>query len=351
LKSFIEKLRLYFSNSLQEYRTIFLVIGGLALVLGAFSFLQPVEVAVPDNISYQHVGIYAYSANAPKEIYSSGKLQSGEVIFPAVTCSVNVSFYYAFSATAPISLQGTYQWTAELSSTNGWRQTILSQPETSFSGSTINTSATVDMCQVENIIQQLEEITNVDNYQYTLTLSPNIKVSGEVGGETYEGDFPASLVFVVEPQQIYLSVGEKQTNPLLPTQSGELVHWKKVVNDISISSLKIPVPVARWISLGGLILAALALIIPLIVMKGAKESAEIIDAKKIFGQRLMEVGQLSLDPTAHTIRVSHLVDLVSLSDQLGEKVLLLQSEQGLIYYIVSGHTVYLYQTMPDAPQD
>ena len=342
MKSILEKLRAFFSANLESYRLVFFVLGGLALALGVFSLLQPTNISLPDNIAYQHVGIFTYSANAPSEIYTDGKLESGEIIFPAVTCQVDLSFYYAFSTSEPVVLQGTSQWTAELSSANGWKQTVLSEPVLSFNDSTTSSNVKLDVCQLNERIQTVEELTGVDNYQYTLTISPNIRVLGEVGGESFEGDFPASLVFVVESNQIYLSKEESQDNPLHPTQSGELVRWTNFVNNLSILSLNIPVPLARWIALGTLIVCLIALLLPELILKGTPESDEMKKAKQLFGERLVSIDDISIDPSSHLIQIENLSDLVTLADLLGEKVLLKLTDQDATYYVVSGRTVYHY---------
>jgi hypothetical protein len=342
LKSILEKLRAFFSANLESYRLVFFVLGGLALALGVFSLLQPTNISLPDNITYQHVGIFTYSANSPSEIYTDGKLKSGEVIFPAVTCQVDLSFYYAFSTSEPVVLQGTSQWTAELSSANGWKQTVLSEPILSFNESTLSSNVKLDVCQLNERIQTVEELTGVDNYQYTLTISPNVRVYGEVGGESFEGDFPASLVFIVESNQIYLSKEESQDDPLHPTQSGELVRWTNFVNNLSILSLNIPVPLARWIALGTLIVCLIALLLPEIILKGTQVSDEMKKAKQLFGDRLVSIGYISIDPSSHLIQVENLSDLVTLADLLGEKVLYKLTDQDATYYVVSGRTVYHY---------
>jgi hypothetical protein len=342
LKSILEKLRAFFSANLESYRLVFFVLGGLALALGVFSLLQPTNISLPDNITYQHVGIFTYSANSPSEIYTDGKLESGEIIFPAVTCQVDLSFYYAFSTSEPVVLQGTSQWTAELSSANGWKQTVLSEPVLSFNESTTSSNVKLDVCQLNARIQTVEELTGVDNYQYTLTISPNIRVLGEVGGESFEGDFPASLVFIVESNQIYLSKEESQDDPLHPTQSGELVRWTNFVNNLSILSLNIPVPLARWIALGTLIVCLIALLLPEIILKGTQVSDEMKKAKQLFGERLVSIGNISIDPSSHLIQVENLSDLVTLADLLGEKVLCKLTDQDATYYVVSGRTVYHY---------
>lgn len=341
--SLAEKLRLFFIQNLEDYRIFVYLIGALALILGIMGLLNPVVINVPNNIAYQHSGMYAYSATAPAEIYPSGKVESGQVIFPAVTCQVDVAFYYAFSAPEPTSLQGTYHWTAELSSTNGWKQTVLSQPETSFTGSTLSTSTSIDVCQIESLIQQLEETTGVNTSRYVLSFSPNISINGEVSGLPIADSFSDPLVYMVEPKQIYLRIEDEKTNPLEVSQSGELPRWNRAVNNLSILSLKIPVPLARLLGVCGVFFALIALILPEAVFKSATESEQALKAKKALGTRLVEISELSPEAASHLIRVRHLEDLAGLADQLQEKVLLMATEQGVNYYVISGRTIYVYE--------
>ena len=342
-------MRSYFATYVEEYRLFFYALDVLALILGVVAFIQPTEIELPDNISYRHTGLYAYSASAPSEVYQGGKLESGAAIFPAVSCQVDTHYYYLFNSSEAASLQGTYQWTAEVSSSNGWKQNILSLPETSFEGTSLSTSVTLDVCAVEQVVQQVESITGVHNYQYFLSLSPNIRVTGEVGGMPLEDVFSAPLVFVVEPQQIFLRVENTESDPLQPTQSGEIVRWSKSVNTLSIFSLRVPVSVARRIALGGLLLSAIALAFPKLILRGAPESDEALMARTKFGQRLVEISKLSIDASSQFVRVRNLDDLAALADRLGEKVLLQADPGRANYYVLSGRTIYLYQKPMTAP--
>ena len=347
------RLRSFFATYVEGYRLFFYVLGILALILGIVAYIQPTEVELPDNIAYRHTGLYAYSASAPSEVYQGGKLESGAAIFPAVSCQVDTHYYYLFNSSEAASLQGTYQWTAEVSSSNGWKQNILSLPKTSFEGISLSTSVTLDVCAVEQVIQQVESITGVHNYQYFLSLSPNIRVTGELGGMPFEDAISAPLVFVVEPQQIFLQVENTESDPLQPTQSGEIVRWSKSVNTLSIFSLKVPVPSARWIALGCLLLSAIALALPELILRRAAESDEALMARTKFGQKLVEVSELSIDASSQFVRVRNLDDLAGLADRLGEKVLLQADPDRANYYVLSGRTIYLYQkpiTVPVSPE-
>jgi EAL domain-containing protein (putative c-di-GMP-specific phosphodiesterase class I) len=341
-------MRSYFATYVEEYHLFFYVLAVLALILGVVAFIQPTEVELPDNISYQHTGFYAYSASAPSEVYQGGKLESGAAIFPAVSCQVDTHYYYLFNSSEAASLQGTYQWTAEVSSSNGWKQNILSLPETSFEGTSLSTSVTLDVCAMEQVIQQVESITGMHNYQYFLSLSPNIRVTGEVAGMPLEDAISAPLVFVVEPQQIFLQVDNTESDPLQQIQSGEIVRWSKSVNTLSIFSLSVPVSVARRIALGGLLLSTIALALLELILRGA-ESDEALMARTKFGQRLVEISNLSIDASSQFVQVCNLDDLAALADRLSEKVLLQAGPGQANYYVLSGRTTYLYQKPITAP--
>ncbi|MFZ3070930.1 MAG: EAL domain-containing protein [Anaerolineaceae bacterium] len=342
-RSVFARLRSFFATNLEEYRLFFAVLGILSLILGVVAFLMPAEIELPDNITYQHTGLYTYSASAPSEVYQGGKLESGAAIFPTVSCQVDTVFYYLFSSNEAALLQGTYQWTAELSSSNGWKQNILSLPETSFEGTSLTTRVTLDVCAMEQVIQQVESITDLHNYQYLLTLSPNIQVTGEVGGMPLEDTVSAPLRFTVEPQQIFLQVENTENNPLQPTQSGEIARWRTSVNNLPILSMKLPIPLARWIALGGLLLSAIALALPNLFLRGKAESDEALAATTMFGKKLVEVRGLSIDASSQFVQVRNLADLSGLADQLSEKVLLQITPNSADYYVLSGRTVYLFQ--------
>jgi hypothetical protein len=86
----------------------------------------------------------------------------------------------------------------------------------------------------------------------------------------------------------------------------------------------------------------IALLLPEIILKGTQVSDEMKKAKQLFGERLVSIGNISIDPSSHLIQVENLSDLVTLADLLGEKVLYKLTDQDATYYVVSGRTVYHY---------
>ncbi len=73
---------------------LFLGLGFLALaslVLGIYSFTHPLLRTI-GNIKYQHMGAFAYSANASPGIYDKEVVRTAEPIFPKLTCSLRLGF-------------------------------------------------------------------------------------------------------------------------------------------------------------------------------------------------------------------------------------------------------------------
>jgi len=58
-------MRSYFATYVEEYHLFFYVLAVLALILGVVAFIQPTEVELPDNISYQHTGFLCLFRQRP----------------------------------------------------------------------------------------------------------------------------------------------------------------------------------------------------------------------------------------------------------------------------------------------
>ena len=88
-------------NTIETIFFTLVIVAFLSLMLGILSFTRPAMQTVSDDVDYQQLGFFSYSAAAPAGVYDSTTIRSGEPIFPALTCSVNITFNYtlvAFSA-------------------------------------------------------------------------------------------------------------------------------------------------------------------------------------------------------------------------------------------------------------
>jgi hypothetical protein len=87
-----------------------------SLILGIISFSRPATRPAQNDISYEHLGFFAYTASAPSGIYDSNTVQSGDPIFPKINCSVDMTFQYTL-------LQGARKYHGNLSNDSHHRRT------------------------------------------------------------------------------------------------------------------------------------------------------------------------------------------------------------------------------------
>jgi signal peptidase I len=344
LQTSIFRLGPLLANQQEGYLIVVYTVGILALILAVLSFTKPLQREVPDHTAYQQTGFYAYSAAVPAGIYDNNRIESGRAIFPGLTCLVDITFDYNIHTSLPFTGGGDYQLTAEVGSSSGWQREIALQPKQSFQGNQFHTQAVLDVCQVEQMIQQVQQMTGVQNYQYYLLLKPNVHISGQIGTKQLEETFSPPLKFVVEPQQIYLVRSEQEgINPLQPATAGLLTEMKKEVNQLSIFSLNIAVPAARWIAVIGLLLAAAGLAVPAYLVSRAERSDDKLLAQFVLGPRLVEVSTPALDPGEQTVTLNSLDDLVRLAERLGEVVFYHSDGQWVNFLVKDQATTYLYR--------
>lgn len=329
------------------------VLGILALVLGAFAFTRPAVVTAPDNLLYRQSGSYAYSGEVPAGVYDENRVVTGGAIFPKVACRVDLTFDYQLESQHPAQVSGTAQLMAVVSSTTGWRRTILlNEQPVSFSGQAFTGQASLDVCEVEKMIAQVQEVTGAQTYQYFLNIYPQVRVSGTLGGMALEDAFNEPLSFTVQPDQIYLNApAQEGANPLQPVKEGALVRMKTVDNTLSIFTMDVPVRTARTLSFVGLAVAALGIGLVLVLLQKAEGRDEKMLAKLAVGSRLVEV-QDPLNPlNARVVHLPALSDLLRLAEQREEVVFFHYAAPVATYYVRDGEVLYVHRKLaPVAPE-
>mgnify|MGYP001561075463 CR=1 FL=1 len=198
------------------------------LVLAAFG--RPASIEVPDDIPYQHTAAFAYHAGAPASVYAGGELRSGDPIFDQLVPRVRVEFSYALQTDESAAVGGTYELQLEVSEPNGWHRTVVLAPERAFAGTSFQTSATVDLTLVRQMITLMETRTSVARPTYAVAVAPIVHVQGLVGTAPINETFSPVLSFQMDPAELYLNrgvgLGEADSDPLRPSQDGFLPRVK-----------------------------------------------------------------------------------------------------------------------------
>lgn len=312
------------------------VIAFASLAIGYFAFTRPTRQTVPDNLEYQHVGRFFYSAEAPAGIYDTGSARSGDPLFPKLTCTMNMGFSYALAGIQAANLSGTYRLVATITDEqSGWQHTIPLLPQTTFKGNSFVASAPIDLCKIESIVAKMEATTDLHSSYYSLIISPTVAWTGEAAGQEIEGSFEPRLKFQFNKVLFFVVRQDPQTDPLTPTEQGTLNHSRSAANVIPILGMELDVPKARLLSSLGLIasLAGLAFLGVYAASLGRRSQEAFAQIK--YGPLLVDARDRSLESSSAIIDIASMDDLAKLAER-NNTVILYQKQNLIHFYTVRG---------------
>ncbi len=307
-----------------------------ALALAILSFSRPLTRSVPVEHTYTHAGGFSYTAEAPDGIYDNGRARTGDPIFRSVTTIVRINFDYQFRTAEPNDIGGSYTLGAEVSDNNGWRRAVELHPEQSFQGTAFTTTGVLDLEKLQALIDQFEEQANLSRQEYKVTITPQVKVSGRLGGQLLQEDFAPILVFRLNDQQLQLA--QSDSAPLQPSEPGTLQSIDTKPNTVALLGLKFDVGSARRIALLGLGISMLGIAWFGVGIVKALQGNEVgrIDLK--YKPLLVMITESSIDHNGKVIDVATIEDLVRLAERLGT-VMLHSVQDDVHQYVVHEHNI------------
>ena len=323
----------------------FSVLGILALAflaLGIFAFTTPL-LKSSDNLQYQQAGIFFYSAAGTQGIYDSDTVHSGEPIFPKLTCSLNLGFAYNLAAAQLDQISGTQQLSARVTDDqSGWQRTIQLKPPAPFNSPSFTTSATLDLCQIESLVADVEQETGFHPSTYTLIVFPDVTATGSIAGQAFHDSFEPHLVFKFDKVHFYLNIDESQIDPLHFSKDGSLSATGMEDNRLSILGLQPRVIDLRMISAFGLcVLLIAALSLGLAIYDAAKQSQERFIRMK-YGSLLVDVFDRGLETLVPMIDVAGMDDLARIAEHQNTMILHMARDFLHFYFVQNNGTTYRY---------
>lgn len=326
------------------------VVAFLSFMLGLLAFTRPPTLAVPDDLSYHHLGFFSYSADAPKGVYDTPTIRSGEPVFPSLTCSVALTFYYTLAAAPLESVTGTYQVTAILAHPqSGWQRTIPLQEQTPFTGSTFNTLAELDLCEVVNLVESVEAITSERPGAYYLSIQPQVSVTGLYAGRSLDATFEPELVFQYDRTQFFLVRRGEGEDPLNPRETGILHEEKIVPNTVTLFGAELSVPALRPIALVGLALSLGGLAVLGFQLESLSRKDRGAFVRMKYDPLVIDVQGSGLRLHTHPVEVSSIDDLAKLAEKHSAMILHESHPEADHYLVYAGGLSYAYLQVRQSP--
>lgn len=319
-----------------SYLMGFLFIGFLGLSI--FSFSRP-ATRTADTIPYQQDGEYTYSATGTPGVYDTEMVRTGEPVFPKLTCFLNIGLAYNISGNQLQNVSGNSQIFARImDEPSGWQRTIPLLSQTAFTGSSNFNMATLDLCELEALVNLVEQETGLRTNTYTVEIVTNIVFTATSAGQAIAGTFDPTLAFKYDKVHFYPANTNAEINSMHITKEGlagsadmqantlSFLGWEATVNFIRMSSL-----IGLGISLSGLIL------IGLFIFKTARQSTDALIHLR-HGSLMVDIYEKDLQPTATTIDVTSMNDLAKIAEQQGSMILHM-TRNFLHYYLVQNNGI------------
>ena len=294
-----------------------------SFILGIISLTRPATISKPDDVLYQNIGLFSYSASVPAGIYDANTLQTGQPIFPKLTCSTLLNFHYALIGDSLNDIAGSYQITAQIiEPLSGWQRTITLLPNTTFTGSSFDTSAKLNFCEIIKLTEALEAQTDFHPTQYTLLITPDVTVSGKISGrELQEANYQPQLTFRYDRLNFSVVKADPTINPFNQTQAGFMREIRQTANTISLLGWHPTILTLRLLALPGLMLSMIGmwLLSNSIQIQAGKSPESAIRLR--YGSMLIDTQSIGTNTSSHIVDVQSIEDLAKLAERFNTVIL------------------------------
>lgn len=318
-------------------------------VLTAAAFSRPLVRPTTKKTSYTQTVSYDYRATAKAgATYPDGKVTTGMPIFTKLVSSVKLRTTYQLDAELPHDAHGTYSLDAEISAGGSWKQTVVLQPETAFTGTTFDTETTLDFDELREIVAGVKAETGAGSDALQILITPNVMVQGSVGPLVMSDRYSTPLKLALTPLE--LTFDSPENGPTIKdTKVSKLRVPTTKPQSITFLGRTMPVERGRTFGLIGLLCAGAWLVSSIRTFRREQHGREPEKINHKYHASIVEIR--NLPPLADAVDVADMTMLSRLAER-GEHLILHHHEAGHHTYLVDDtSTLYRYTTFDDAPDD
>lgn len=314
------------------------LMAALFLALGIYSFVHPLNQPM-ESIPYEQTGDYYYSATGTPGVYDLDVVRSGEPVFPKLTCFLNVGFNYNIGGGRLQGIVGSHKMYARiLDEQSGWQRTIPLYNDMAFSGASYFSTATLDLCQVEAIVNLVEAEAGLKQTAYTLEIITEASFVANAEGNPVQDSFSQALLFQYDKIHFYLSEVPSQPDPLHFSKTGTVGSSIPRLNSLSLFGLSVPVWSLRFIAVFGFAISGLiTFAVGVGLYQTASQSEEALMRLK-YSAMIVNIHDQTLPPAAAVVDVDSMDDLARLAER-NDTMILHMRRNFLHFYFVQSHGV------------
>jgi signal peptidase I len=223
------------------------------LALGVAAFTRPATKPSSVTTPYTERVSFGYGAEVPASpVYPDGVLRTGDPIFLRLVPRIHVRVDYGLASAAAHRVSGTQEIVGRLSSSTGWSRTFSLAPRSAFTGERAGADVSLDLARLQALGRRVDALTGTAPGSYTLTVTPQVRVAGTVAGRPLKSDYAPALSFRLDALQLRLVEQQAFTR----SRRGTVATPSTAAATVRLRGRELPVSTARWITVGGFLLAA-----------------------------------------------------------------------------------------------
>ena len=309
------------------------------LGLSIFAFTRPLTRAA-DKIPYQQESNYFYSAAGTPGVYDTEMVRTGEPVFPALTCFLNIGLTYNILGGQFQNISGSHQMYARImDEPSGWQRTLPLIPQTAFSGSSYFSMVSLDLCQLAALVNMVETETGLHTNTYTVEIITNIAFAASASGRGITDTLDPILTFKFDKVHFYLATDGSGVDPLHFSKAGLAESSDLQTNKMNILGWEPAIEMLRAISLAGFGMSLSILMVTGWYFSNNSQE-EIIRLKH--GDLLMDVDEQSLGPISPVVEVSSINDLAKFAERQNTMILHVADGPYHKYFVQNNKVTYRY---------
>jgi signal peptidase I len=321
------------------------------LLLVAIAYSRGTEVSDTSSVPYAQRGSFSYSATAPAGVvYPDGRVATGQPLFATLVDVVKLRFAYQLESRLPQNLTVVSSFEATIASSQGWQRPIHVQPVISLRRSDGIVDGTLRLRALERLLRRVEaESATTRGATYTLTIHPQIKVSGTLGDTPISDHFSPTIPFTLDPVQLRPSLPGNTTTgpahgatPITFTSSGAVTLPVRAPATLAVRGLKVTVARARVVALAGTGIAFAVLLAVLIFASRRRPVDEVALIERRYRHLLIPVSPSDRTSYDRVVEVKTMQALAQIAQRYNRMILHEENTLGHSYAVADDRLLYVY---------
>lgn len=315
----------------------------LISISGCHTFISMPLTRSKNNVDLRYTQSveYVYTAFVePSLLYDNRtEIGEGEPLYTNLVEQIEIVFKYELTQTpSPVEMSGIeIRYEASVTLSGGdWKKTYPLNSMTSKVSSFTETY-TIDMEEIEGIVETIGEETGARAHSYTYEIKPSINLEASAGRATIKQAFNPTLTVKFEG-------GTIEFEGLSSAKSGSVIHYEEELATWRLLGFAVEIPAMRLVSVIASISFIALLYNPLTLILQERASRSFME--RLSGEirdRIVEISEPPERIERATIKVSSLEDLARVAEEAFKPIM----HHGELFYVLDGDVRYEFQVVAD----